>query len=338
MSARVGVCCAPAPRIRPIVGTSTVLRGIVALAERFAPTRVPVLLVGETGTGKELLAQHIHRVSGRRGELVDIDCGALPREMIESLLFGHRRGAFTGAHDDTIGLVARAAGGTLYLDELSSLPVEGQAKLLRVLETGEILRLGDTVKQRVDFRVIAAVQDGIAGLIAKGLFRRDLYHRIAGIILRLPPLRERRDDIAPLAAHFAGEHGRTITTAAAAMLREHDWPGNVRELRAVIQRAAVLATEAALGPVEIAQAMDGCGAETGEGQMKRAPDSAERLALLRLCEEHDGPARAIAQAAGLSRATLFRRLKALGITLRTVSKSRGSQRVSETGETLPAAR
>jgi hypothetical protein len=193
-------------------------------------------------------------------------------------------------------------------------------------------------QQRVDFRVIAAVQDNIAALVAAGLFRRDLYHRVAGIVLWVPPLRERREDIVPLAAHFAAEHGRTITAAAAAMLRQYDWPGNVRELRAVIQRAAVLATEPALGPFEIAQVVDGCEADTAQREVERPADAGERLALLRVCEEHRGPARAIAQAAGLSRATLFRRLKALGITLRTVSKSRGSQRVSETGETLPAPR
>lgn len=192
----------------PIVGVSAAIQKAVALVEHFAPTGFAILIVGATGTGKELLARHIHHRSRRRGELVDVNCGALPREMAESLLFGHRRGAFTGAVESTVGHVERADGGTLFLDEVLHLPPEGQVKLLRVLETGDVQRLGEGRKRNVDLRIVAAAQDDTTERLGLGVFRRDLYQRLAGVVIHLPPLAERPEDIVPLAAHFAARRSR----------------------------------------------------------------------------------------------------------------------------------
>ena len=318
----------------PLVGASPLWTRAVGLAERYAPTTLPILLIGATGTGKEVLAQHIHHLSGRTGELIDVNCGALPREMTESLLFGHRRGAFTGAFEDSPGLVAQAEAGTLFLDELSSMSVEGQAKLLRVLDTGELRRLGDHVKQSVDFRVIAAVQDEVPALLEGGLLRPDLYHRLACVVIHIPRLCERPEDLSSLATHFAALHGLTTDNEALVTLRTHDWPGNVRELRAVMERAAVLTDGTRITASHVADALHGqrlprtvAGAalRTGEG----------RGALLRLCEQYAGDRDAMARGLGVSRATLYRRLKAAGIKLtlekgRTLLVSQSSHVVAET--------
>ncbi|HEU4647906.1 MAG TPA: sigma 54-interacting transcriptional regulator [Gemmatimonadales bacterium] len=301
----------------PIVAHSQAMVDLLARASRYAASRLPILLVGETGTGKELLAQHIHRSSGRAGDFVDVNCGAVPREMTESLLFGHRRGAFTGAHADAAGLVMRAAGGTLFLDELTSLPIAGQSALLRVLETGEVRRLGDTGKQCVDFRLVAAVQTDVAARMADGCFRVDLYHRVAGAVLVLPPLRERRDEIVPLAEHFVRRHGVKLAPDAVALLMRYDWPGNVRELRAVIDRAAVLSSR---GELDAAVLTDAIGRPPiSFADVARIPAGASDAAaakLLEVCAAEEWRAERIAAALGVSRATLYRRLKTHGIVLR----------------------
>lgn len=286
-----------------LIGLSPAMQLARNRVERFARSRLSVLLVGPTGTGKDLIARHLHARSGRHGQLVDINCGALPRDMVESLLFGHRRGAFTGAVETTVGMISRAHLGTLFLDELSSLPVEGQAKLLRVLETGEVLPLGASSKQAVDFRLVAAVHEDIKGRIASGLFRQDLFHRVAALRIDLPALDSRREDIAPLAEHFAQLHGRTINGPAMSVLRRTRWPGNVRELRAVIDRAVLLSDGASLEVEALSEAENEC---TADGHAQE---------LRNLCRVHCGRADAIAGALGVSRATLFRRLRAFGISL-----------------------
>jgi two-component system NtrC family response regulator len=253
--------------------------------------------------------------------LVDVNCGAIPREMTEGLLFGHRRGAFTGAFDDSTGLVAQAAGGTLFLDELSSMCVEGQAKLLRVLDTGELRRLGDHVKQRVDFRVIGAVQDDVELLVERGLLRADLYHRVGSVVIHLPRLHERAQDLNPLATHFAELHGLTVTDDALALLRTHEWPGNVRELRAVVDRAAVLTDGQRILACHLAEALHGFNPTHGLAGGSLAQEREARHSLLHLCEKYEGDGEAIARAVGVSRATLYRRLKAAGIRL-TAMKGR----------------
>lgn len=317
MTARSVQSHAAASTVSAIVGRSEVMREAIGRAERFARSGLPILLVGATGTGKDLFARHIHGLSGRVGEFVDVNCGALPREMVESLLFGHRRGAFTGAVSDTAGLVRRASSGTLFLDELCSLGAEAQVKLLRVLESGQVRGLGETMNVPVEFRLVAAVQEDFAVRLRTGAFREDLYHRIAGVVVHLPRLCERRDDIAVLAGHFAAQHGRLLEIGAVALLKQHSWPGNVRELRTVIDRAAVLTDGETLDADAIGEAL-GQGVVCWPATAGPLPSGGERkLALLAACSANGWDALRISAALGISRATLYRRLKDEGICLRT---------------------
>ncbi|HKA88384.1 MAG TPA: sigma 54-interacting transcriptional regulator [Haliangiales bacterium] len=242
---------APSDFFEGLAGRSVAMRELFALLARVAPTDATVLLEGETGTGKELVARAIHTRSGRHERpLVVFDCGAAPPTLIESELFGHERGAFTGAVAARAGVFERANGGTVLIDELGELTPELQPKLLRVLETGEVMRVGGEKALKVDVRVVAATHRDLARHISEGRFRADLYYRLAVIRVRIPPLRERRDDIPLLAACFVrdllGDVPATKMPAAAlegifSALRHHDWPGNVRELRNVVERAAILA-------------------------------------------------------------------------------------------------
>jgi two-component system response regulator GlrR len=234
-----------------LVGRTAAMRELFALCARVAPSDATVLLQGETGTGKELVARAIHERSLRKGKpFVVFDCGAVPPTLIESELFGHERGAFTGAVASRAGVFERADGGTLFLDELGELALDLQPKLLRALETGEITRVGGETPKQVDVRVLGATHRDLASMIAEGRFRADLYYRLAVIRLAIPALRERREDVPLLAAHFAREvlgdapGGRIPQATLEAVfegLRQHDWPGNVRELRNVVERAAILA-------------------------------------------------------------------------------------------------
>jgi transcriptional regulator with PAS, ATPase and Fis domain len=279
------------------------------------------LLVGETGTGKEVLAQGIHRWSGRRGELVDVDCGALATGMVVAELFGHRRGAYTTAVDSMPGLLEQAAQGTLFLDELASLPAEGQAALMRVLETGEVRRVGDRAKQHVDIRLLAAVHDDIGAPGGLGRLRSDLFHRLAGTVIHLPPLRDRTEDLLPLARHLAAAQGRSVPDSVLGLLERHHWPGNVRELRHVIARAASLSDTRELGAGHFAEALD-LGVRRPPARMdpnvlfRQSGLAAEHRRLLELCQRHEGKPDAIAAELGVSRSTLFRRLREAGISLR----------------------
>jgi len=237
-----------AQTVAPIVGVSQAIKSATALIDRFAPTALPILLIGATGTGKELFARHIHQRSGRRGELVDVNCGALPQEIAESLLFGHRRGAFTGAVESAVGHLQQADRGTLFLDEVLQLSLSAQVKLLRVLETREVQPLGATSKQSVDFRVIAAAQEDTPERLARGLFRHDLFQRLAGVVVNLPTLAERLEDIMPLAQHFATLQRRVLEPGSDKVLGTYSWPGNVRELRLAIERAGCLVENGTLPP------------------------------------------------------------------------------------------
>ena len=231
-----------------IVGDSEVLRRAVDLARKVAVTDTSVLLTGETGTGKEVFAQAIHHASRRaKGAFVAINCSAFSRELLESELFGHRAGSFTGAAKDKKGLFEEADKGTLFLDEIGEMPVELQAKLLRVLESGEFIKVGETRPTRVDVRLIAATNRDLEKEIVSGNFREDLYHRLAVIVVRVPPLREHAGDIPALVEHFirtiASEYGsapKPIDADALAELQRMPWSGNIRELRNVIERLIIL--------------------------------------------------------------------------------------------------
>ena len=240
-----------------IIGDDPALRAALARAALVAPTGTPVLVTGESGTGKELVARALHELGPNpRGPFVAVNCGALPRELAESELFGHERGAFTGAAVRRIGWFEEASGGTLVLDEIGELPLDLQPKLLRVLETGRLRRVGGAGEVAVRVRVVAMTLRDLHGDVSRRSFRGDLYYRLAGFCLRLPPLRERRGDIPLLAAHFlreiAGEVGdRRLDAAALSALTTATFPGNVRELRNTIRRAAILSGQRGDGRIDV---------------------------------------------------------------------------------------
>ncbi len=311
-----------------IVGVSPAIRRAVALAERYASTPLPVLLVGATGTGKELFAQYLHERSGKSGPLVDVNCGALPREMVESLLFGHRRGAFTGAVESTEGYVARGHGGTLFLDELTSLTHDAQVKLLRVLETNEVEALGASRKRRIDLRIVAAAQDDLPAALSDGRLRRDLYQRLAGVVIELPLLAHRSDDLMPLAEHFASLNHRTLEPGVDAVLHAYAWPGNVRELRFAIERAGYLVENGSLSAAAVAQAI-ALGREATSEQR-----SFEDIITAGVTTGWN--AARMATELGFHRSTLFRRLRQQGLTLRSLRESHQSRDGRATGATSGA--
>jgi transcriptional regulator with GAF, ATPase, and Fis domain len=246
-------------RSRPLVAESPAMRHALEQAERAAAGRSTILLTGETGTGKEQVARRIHQRSSRAsGPFVAINCAALPEGLLESELFGHEKGSFTGADRRRIGWFELADGGTLFLDEIGDLPAPAQGKLLRVLQEREITRVGGTQAIRVNVRLIAATHRDLAAEVGHGRFREDLFFRLHVVPIRLPPLRERPDDIEPLMRlfldRFAGEMGRTprsITREAIARLRAHSWPGNVRELENLAERLVVLGVESSIAPNEL---------------------------------------------------------------------------------------
>jgi len=240
-----------------IIGEDPTLRATLARAALVAPTGVPVLVTGESGTGKELIARVLHELGPNPGgPFVAVNCGALPRELAESELFGHERGAFTGAAVRRVGWFEEASGGTLVLDEVGELPIDLQPKLLRVLETGRLRRVGGAGEIGVRVRVVAMTLRDLQADVSGRCFRDDLYYRLAGFCLRMPPLRERRGDIPLLAAHFlrelAGEVGdRHLDAAALSALTAAVFPGNVRELRNTIRRAAILAGQRGDGRIDV---------------------------------------------------------------------------------------
>jgi transcriptional regulator with GAF, ATPase, and Fis domain len=226
-----------------LVGAAPAFLAAVELAARVAPSDLPVVLLGETGTGKDMLAQHIHARSGRTGRFVAVNCAALPDELVEATLFGHKKGGFTGATSDSPGLFLEAQGGTLFLDEVGELAAAHQAKLLRALDAREILPVGATRHVRTDARVIAATNIDLPARISDGSFREDLYARLAGAVIRMPPLRARRGDILALAERFLARPppavARRLSAQAAERLLLHPWPQNVRELQTTMRRLAL---------------------------------------------------------------------------------------------------
>jgi two-component system, NtrC family, nitrogen regulation response regulator GlnG len=269
-----------------IIGEDPALRAVLARAALVAPTSMPVLVTGESGTGKELVARALHDLGPHPGgPFVAVNCGALPRELAESELFGHERGAFTGAAARRAGWFEEASGGTLVLDEVGELPLDMQPKLLRVLETGRLRRVGGAGEISVRVRIVAMTLRDLAGDVNRRSFRDDLYHRLAGFCLRLPPLRERRCDIPLLAAHFLREvtaeiGPRYLDAAALAALVAAPFPGNVRELRNAIRRAAILT------------------ADRGDGRIDAEVLELPTPAPFRLGESHVPPASLLAAAGG----------------------------------------
>jgi two-component system response regulator AtoC len=227
-----------------ILTRSPVLQKVLKTIEMVAGARTPVLIEGESGVGKELLAQHVHRLSPRSSKgFVDLNCAAVPSSLLESELFGFERGAFTGAGNEKPGLVEVADGGTLFLDEVGEMATEIQSKFLRVLDSGTFYRVGATRKRRADFRLVCATNRDLKAEVAAGRFRKDLFYRINGVKVVIPPLRDRPEDIPLLVEHFARQlsNGKTFAAAALAALSDHDWPGNVRELHFAVERAGLLA-------------------------------------------------------------------------------------------------
>jgi transcriptional regulator with GAF, ATPase, and Fis domain len=246
-------------RARPLIAESDAMRGVLDQAERAAAGRSTILLTGETGTGKEQVARRIHERSARAsGPFVAINCAALPEGLLESELFGHEKGAFTGADRRRLGWFELADGGTLLLDEIGDLPVSAQGKLLRVLQEREITRVGGTLAIKVNVRLVAATHRDLASEVRSGRFREDLFFRLHVVPIRLPPLRERPEDVEPMARmfldRFAADLGRAtrrLTPEALALLRAHHWPGNVRELENLAERLLVLGGEQPIGPAEL---------------------------------------------------------------------------------------
>jgi len=307
-----------------IVGDSSALRRVLALAAQVAPTDSTVLIQGETGTGKELVARAIHDRSPRRERpLVRINCAALPRDLVESELFGHEKGAFTGAVQQRRGRFELADGGTLLLDEVGELPLEAQAKLLRVLQEHEFERVGGARSLRADVRVIAATNRDLQAQVAAGGFRSDLYYRLNVFPIAMPPLRERRDDIPRLVQHFAAKAarklGKTLEGIAPAFIEQasaYDWPGNIRELENLIERAMIMSDGTRLDAIELFSKASPSDKASPAAQADATLDEIERAHIRRVLERTrwaiEGE-RGAARLLGLNPSTLRGRLRKLGI-------------------------
>jgi DNA-binding NtrC family response regulator len=306
-------------RFGRLVGRTPAMQRVYDLLERVAPTEAGVLLTGESGTGKELAAETIHALSRRRdGPFLAVNCAAITRSLIESELFGHEKGSFTGAESRRRGYFEEAHGGTLFLDEAFELPGEVQAKLLRVLETGELLRVGGSGVVAVDVRVIAATNRDPAASVRSGRLREDLFYRLNVFPLALPPLRERADDIELLAQHFLAlvnaREGteKRFSTEALARLSAQRWPGNVRELKNAVERAAILADRvvgAESLPAPQGRAEEPVGEATIQLTIGTSLEEAERRIILATLERLGGDKLAAANRLGISLKTLYARLK-----------------------------
>jgi Nif-specific regulatory protein len=310
-----------------IVGKSRAMSELFAQLDKVVDTRVSVLIQGETGTGKELIASALHQRSKRREKLfVAQNCAAFPENLLESELFGHKRGAFTGATDEKKGLFEIADGGTLFLDEIGEMPLTLQGKLLRALQEGEIRPVGGTTTRQVDVRIVAATNRDLELEVKAGRFREDLYYRLKVFPVRVPPLRERRDDVPLLARHFfakyTSEFGKSVgdfTDSALAVLSSHDWPGNVRELENEVQRLVIQAEpNEPIGPQllspRIRQVEDlVLGAASAKGTLREMVDQVERQILIEALREHNNNKTAAAKTLGITREGLHKKLKQLGV-------------------------
>ncbi|MDJ0839345.1 MAG: sigma 54-interacting transcriptional regulator [Acidobacteriota bacterium] len=310
-------------RFENIVGGNKAMVHILKTVARVAETDAQVLIQGETGTGKDLIARAIHQNSKRSGgPYIEIDCGALPANLIESELFGHVRGAFTGAADDRVGLLEAAHGGTVFLDEINNLPRESQTRLLRALQQRKIRRIGETRERPVDFRLLSASGKNLKEMVTAETFRQDLYYRINTVCLELPPLRRRKDDIPALLARFlekyAEQYGRTpllVSPEVVAALEDHDWPGNVRELEHVVERAVILCEGNRLTlddlPFELQDRP--IWEETEAPDLEEYTNKARKYHITKVLQEVGGKKVEAAKRLGVNRSYLFQLIKQLGI-------------------------
>jgi DNA-binding NtrC family response regulator len=307
-----------APQFEELVGSSSPMREVFELIQKVAPTRSAVLITGETGTGKELVARAIHRLSPREGQLfVPLNCAAIPAELLESELFGHVKGAFSGAQTNREGRFGAADGGTLFLDEIGDMDARLQAKLLRALQEGVIEPVGTNRRIRVDVRIVSSTNRDLEVAIQEGGFRQDLFYRLNVFRIELPPLRERREDIPALAASFLQEFGQEIgkgalclRESAAVTLQGYAWPGNVRELRNLMERAAVLAVGSEVGDDLVAGLLPPATENTGRSlNLAVAVADVERKAILRALAAAGGKKPEAAALLGIGERTLWTKLK-----------------------------
>ena len=321
-----------------LVGSSPAMTKLLAHIDRVAPSETRVCILGETGTGKELVARAIHEKSARReNAFITLNCAAVPAELIESELFGHEKGAFTGAAAKHLGKFEQADGGTLFLDEIGDMPLAMQAKLLRVLEEGEVERVGGDKPVRVNVRVLVATHRNLEDLVKQNAFRRDLFHRIYVFPLVLPPLRERLEDFPALVAHFsrqvAAQNGwkeKTFTNDAIAELRRYGWPGNLRELRNIVERLVLLAGEESITSADVrlilpvSDRLSETGATTNSagamssGTLAERTEAFEKETLLAEIRRHNFHMTNVARALGLERSHLYKKCAQLGIDLQSL--------------------
>jgi len=309
-------------RFDRIIGKSKPMVQVLKTVAKIAPTDASVLIQGETGTGKDLIARALHENSQRAGgPYIEVDCGALAENLIESELFGHVKGAFTGAQDEKMGLLAAASGGTLFLDEINNMPKQVQTKLLRVLQQRKVRRIGETVERGVDFRLITASSTDLGEMARQDRFRQDLFYRINTVSLSLPPLRQRKDDLLVLTTSFLekfaslyGKRTDSLTAEAIQALESHDWPGNVRELEHVIERAVLLAEgpKITAGDLPFASpftAVEEAPAESLEAYLQNA----KKHYIAKVLRQNDGKKVDAAKQLRINRSHLFQLIKQLGI-------------------------
>ncbi len=310
-----------------IVGRSFAIRTVLERIEKVGPTDARVLITGENGSGKELVARALHRVSPRAEEpFVEVNCAAIPSELIESELFGHVKGAFTGAHADRAGKFERADGGTLFLDEVGDMSLSAQAKVLRTLQDGVVTRVGGESSTTVDVRVIAATNKDLEAEIEAGRFREDLYFRLNVVPLHVPPLRDRRDDIPMLVRHFTEQAieeqrlpPRRLAPQAVERLVDMDWPGNVRELKNTVERLLILSRGPEVGAQEVERLLGGAQGAGLPSELMRADtfaefkDRAEKAYILGKLREHEWNVSATARSIDMPRSNLYKKIDKYGL-------------------------
>jgi DNA-binding NtrC family response regulator len=309
------------PRPPKIIAESPAMKSVMRLVARIGPADANILITGENGAGKGLIARAVHQVSARSEKpLVSLNAGALAEGVFESELFGHVRGAFTDAKADRVGRFEMADGGTLFLDEIANVPINLQPKLLRVVETGEFERVGSSKTRKVNVRVLSATNADLNVEVAEGRFRQDLLFRLNTVEIHLPPLRDRREDIAPLAEHFLRQHsdryrrGVTMFTPQALdALREHPWPGNVRELDHVVERALLMSSSSVVTPFDLAL-QSTTDARLSSKLEEMSLEEVERVLITKALGRFEGNANRAAEALGLSRSALYRRLQKYGLS------------------------